>query len=55
MHYRLFFFAVDGKHIEGVHEFEAQDDEEAITISAGCDDGRPMELWQRDRRVKRWD
>jgi hypothetical protein len=51
---RLFFF--DGaKHIERAHEFEAEDDKAAIRISEGWREDRRMELWQRGRRVKRWD
>jgi hypothetical protein len=53
-HYRLFFFT-GGKHIERAHEFEAEDDATAIRIAEGWREGRTMELWQRDRRVKRWD
>lgn len=52
--YRLFF--IDGAgHIEKAHEFEADDDPKAIQIAVGWREGRRMELWQRDRRVKRWD
>ena len=52
--YRLFFF--DGAaHIDRAHEFEARDDEVAIRIAEGWREGRKMELWQRDRRVKVWD
>jgi hypothetical protein len=52
--YRLFFF--DGAaHIERAHEFEARDDEAAISISEAWREGRRMELWQRGRRVKVWD
>ena len=52
--YRLFFF--DGAaHIDRAHEFEARDDQAAIRIAEGWREGRKMELWQRDRRVKVWD
>ena len=51
--YRLFLF--DGAaHIERAHEFEAPDDEAAIRISEAWREGRGMELWQRDRRLKVW-
>ena len=53
-YYRLFLFD-DGQHIEGAHEFEAQNDEAAIKIAEGWREERQMELWQRDRRVKHWD
>jgi hypothetical protein len=52
--YRLFFLNGAG-HIDRVHEFEADDDEAAIKISEGWREGRRMELWRRDRKVKRWD
>jgi len=52
--YRLFFFNAGG-HIEKAHEFISRDDAEAIRISEAWREGRKMELWQRDRRVKRWD
>ena len=54
MQYRLYFLDGLGR-IEKRHEFEAPDDEAAIRISEGWREGRRMELWQRDRRVKRWD
>lgn len=53
-YYRLYFF--DGAaHIERVHEFEAKDDEAAVRISESWREGRRMELWHRDQRVKVWD
>jgi hypothetical protein len=52
--YRLYFFSGDN-HIEKSHEFEATDDEHAIRISEGWREGRTIELWRRNRRVKRWD
>ena len=51
--YRLFFFA--GARIERAHEFLADDDHAAIRIAEGWREGRTMELWCRDRRIKRWD
>ena len=52
--YRLFFF--DGAaHIEKAHEYDTSDDQAAIRIAEGWREGRRMELWQRDRRVKVWD
>ena len=51
--YRLYFF--DGAaHIERAHEFEAADDMAAIKIASAWREGRRMELWKRDRRVKVW-
>jgi len=52
--YRLFFFDRAG-HIEKAHEFEGADDEAAVRIAQGWREGRRMELWQRDRRVRRWE
>jgi hypothetical protein len=26
-----------------------------MDVAEGWSDGRPMELWNRDRRLKRWD
>jgi len=52
--YRLYFFN-GGRHIEKSHEFFAKDDSAAIRISEGWREGRRMELWQRDRRVKQWE
>ena len=53
-YYRLFLFDY-GQHIEGAHEFEAQNDEAAIKIAESWRQEGQMELWQRDRRVKHWD
>jgi hypothetical protein len=52
--YRLFLFTGDG-HIDGAHEFGADHDEAAILVSERWRKGRKMELWQRDRLIKRWD
>jgi hypothetical protein len=52
--YRLFLFSGAG-HIEAAHEFEAEHDEAAILVSESWREGRKMELWQRDRLIKRWD
>ena len=52
--YRVFFFDGAG-HIERAHEFHADDDQAAIGIAEAWREGRAMELWQRNRRVKRWD
>ena len=54
MQYRLYLLD-DVGHISKAHPFEADDDSKAIEIAEGWREGRRMELWQRDRRVKRWD
>lgn len=51
--YRLYF--IDGAgHITTSHEFFADNDQPAVKISEGWQEGRPMELWCRDRLVKGW-
>ena len=52
--YRLYFFN-GAAHIDRVHEVEAEHDAEAIRLSELWREGRSMELWQRNRLVKRWD
>ena len=49
--YRLYFMTASG-HIEGVDAFLCDNDEEALEISRGKADGRPMELWHLARRVR---
>jgi hypothetical protein len=44
-----------GGHIQKSHEFEAKDDAAAMKVSEAWREGREIELWQRDRMVKRWD
>lgn len=50
--YRLFFFEI--AHITKSHEFYATDDAAAIKLAEGWREGRGMELWCRDRKVKTW-
>ena len=52
--YRLFFFDDDGRLSRAPHEFTASDDREAIAISEAWREGRKMELWQRDHRLRCW-
>jgi hypothetical protein len=42
-------------HIEHFREFEAEDDHAAVGVAEGWADGSPMELWNRDRRLQRWE
>jgi hypothetical protein len=51
--YRLYFLAND--HIRRFVEFDCPDDEAAIEKVAEHADGRVMELWQRNRLVKRFE
>lgn len=52
--YRLYF--IDGRgHIETSREFHADDDSAALKLASELRNGQPMELWSRDRKVRRWD
>jgi hypothetical protein len=48
--YRLYFIGEDG-HVAGVEPFECETDEAAIELASAKMDGRPSELWRRDRKV----
>lgn len=52
-YYRLYFMNPKGGHIVRFEEYEAADDEEAVTRTAEHQGARPLELWCRDRKVKR--
>lgn len=54
LYYRLYFFDRFSGHIVHFREFEAESDDAAIGLADGWVDGRPMELWNRDRRLKKW-
>jgi len=54
LYYRLYFFDRFSGHIDHFREFEAESDEAAIGLADDWIDGRPMELWNRDRRLKKW-
>jgi hypothetical protein len=41
-------------HIDHFREFEAADDEAAVSIAEGWREDCPMELWNRERRLKQW-
>jgi hypothetical protein len=41
-------------HIEHYREFEAADDEAAIAIAEGWREDGPMELWNRERKLRHW-
>jgi hypothetical protein len=51
--YRLYFLDGTG-HFTMSHEFFADDDADAIKIAEGWREGRAMELWSFDRKVKVW-
>jgi hypothetical protein len=54
-YYRLYFMDRFTGHIDHFREFEAEDDDAALGIAEDWREGRPMELWNRQRKVKRWD
>jgi hypothetical protein len=51
--YRLYFLD-DADHIQGVVEFDCAGDAEAIAHAKTYADGRAMELWRRDRWIRRF-
>jgi len=53
-HYRLYFMDRFSGHIDHVREFEAADDASAIETAGEWHQGRPMELWSRHHKLKRW-
>ena len=55
LYYRLYFMDRFSGHIDHFREFEAEGDVEAIALAEGWSNGAPMELWNRERRLKRWD
>lgn len=55
LYYRLYYFDRFSGHIDHFREFEAEHDEAAIALAERWNDGHPMELWNRQRRLKRWD
>lgn len=54
LYYRLYYFDRFSGHIDHFREFEAADDGAAITQAEQWATGGPMELWNRERRLKRW-
>jgi len=52
--YRLYFLD-EANHIRGVVEFVCADDPAAVEHAAAHADGRRMELWSRDRLVRKFD
>ncbi|HEX5257160.1 MAG TPA: hypothetical protein VFW35_00095 [Sphingomicrobium sp.] len=55
LYYRLYYFDGFSGHIDHFREFEAAADVEALALAERWCDGRAMELWNRERRLKRWD
>lgn len=54
LYYRLYYMDRFSGHIDHFREFEADTDEAAVEIAETWRDGRPMELWNRNRRLKQW-
>ncbi len=54
-YYRLYMMSRTGEHIASVQEIEAVDDLEAIRIAAREAGPQPLELWCRNRKVKRFE
>lgn len=52
--YRLYFLD-DANHIRGVVEFACADDVQAVGRAADYADGRRMELWSRDRLLRKFE
>jgi hypothetical protein len=52
--YRLYFLD-EANHIRGVVEFACDDDPAAIERATTHADGRRMELWSRDRLIRKFE
>ena len=55
LYYRLYFMDRFSGHIDHFREFEAETDDIAVEIAERARNGRPMELWNRHRKLKHWD
>jgi hypothetical protein len=55
LYYRLYYFDRFSGHIDHFREFEADDDAAAVVVAERWSDGHSMELWNRRRRLKRWE
>ena len=53
--YRLYFMHRFSGHIEHRREFFAEDADEAMRIAQGWSTGQPMELWEGEHKLKRWE
>jgi len=54
-YYRLYFMDAFSGHIEQFREFEAEDDAAALAVAEGWRSAQPMELWNRERKLMRWE
>ena len=55
LYFRLYFMDRFSGHIDHCREFEAENDEAALTIADDWREDRPMELWNLERKLKHWD
>ena len=55
LYYRLYFFDRFSGHIDHFREFEAESDSAAMSAAERWSNGAPMELWNLNRRLKRWE
>lgn len=54
-YYRLYFMDGFSGHIDHFREFEAEHDDAALEIAERWREKGPMELWNRERKLKHWD
>jgi len=54
-YYRLYFIDRSSGHIDQFREFEAEHDAAALLLAERWREERPMELWNRERKLKHWD
>jgi hypothetical protein len=54
LYYRLYFMDRFSGHIDHFREFEAEGDEAALALAEDMQNDVPMELWNRERKLKRW-
>ena len=55
LYYRLYYMDRFSGHIDHFRELEAEDDSAALAMAIEWADGHAMELWNRHRKLKRWD
>jgi hypothetical protein len=53
-HYRVYFIGQDGRFLKTI-DLSCADDGAAIESAKQLIDGNDLELWQRDRRIARFD
>lgn len=54
-YYRLYFMHRFSGHIDHFREFEAENDDAACAVAEKWREGGPMELWNRERKLRHWD